>query len=166
MAGRRRQPATEPVEVTVRRGNLVCRPVRRRLCRPIFQDFFARRCSGQNQPIARPRHRHVEQPQLLAQRFQALPPFRQPVRQARIPLARVRGLHQRTKTVVFVQNDAAFQVVEVEAFAKVRERHHRKLQSLALMDAHQLHGVLRLGERRLGLCFRVALRFDELQEAE
>jgi len=99
-------------------------------------------------------------------RFQALPPFRQPVGQAWIPPAGVRRLHQRTKTVVLVQNDAGFQVVEVEAFAKVRERHNRKLQSFALMNAHQLDGVLRLGERRLGLCFRVALRFDELQEAK
>src|SRR5205814_8305934 len=166
MADRRRQPATDPVEVTVRCDNLVCLPVRRRLGWPIFQDFFARRCSGQNQSIARPRHRHVEQPQLLAQRFQALPPFCQPIRQAWIPPACVRRLHQRTKTIVLVQNDAGFQVVEVEAFAKVRERHNRKLQSFALMNAHQLDGVLRLGERRLGLCFRVALRFDELQEAK
>ena len=143
VSGRAREPGAQPIEITVRLEDSLRRDFVRRGAGPFFRDGFARGNAAQNQPVARPRQRDVKQPQFFAQRLALLPPFGQPVRQAGIKLAGVRRLHFRAEAELLVQNHPLLQIVKVKPFPQVRDEHDRKLQPLALMNAHQLHGVFR-----------------------
>ena len=95
-----------------------------------------------------------------------MPQLRQPPGQTWIAPAGARRFDLRAETVPFVEDDFRAEVLFVEGLAQIGNDHDGKLQPLALVNAHEPHGVLRRGGRDLRFGLGFLLGFDEAQKAE
>ena len=93
-------------------------------------------------------------------------PLREPVRQARITPPVCGGLTRGQSPNASSKIISAAQVLRVERLRQIGHGDDRKFQPLALVNAHQPHGVFRRDRRTSGSTSGLALRLDEFQKPE
>ena len=158
------QPRAQPVQEAAARQHFRRAQSAFRRLRPFFGDGFVAGRAAQDQPVRRARQGHVKQAQFFAESFAFLAALGQPMRQAGIKLGKARRLDLRTEAQFLVQNHPPAGILQVEALAQIRQRHDGKFQPLALVNAHQAHGVPQRLPGRLGVQFVLLLRLDKLEE--
>src|ERR1039458_1831119 len=158
------EPQPKPGCVTFCRDNGLNRD--RFRFQPKRSPFFLRDGGGQNECVARAGRGDVKQAQFLAPLLAALVLLRKPVRQARIPPARVRRLDAWAQAEGLVKNDFIAQVLCVERLGEIGDGDDGEFQSFALVNAQQPHGVFVRDRRDLRLNLGLALRLDKFQKPE